>query len=381
MKNTFPLATKIGILGGGQLGRMFIENALRYDVEIHILDPSSNAPCAHLTAYFVQGDFKDYETVYKFGQTVDVISIEIEHVNTQALFDLEKEGKLVIPSALAIQTIKDKGLQKQFYEDYEIPSSRFRFVENKAALKEHIAFLPAFQKARKDGYDGKGVTFLKTAADFEQGFDVPSILEKAVDINKELSVLVARDQEGNTEVYPVVELVFDPVYNLVDYLIAPAQISEKEVEIAKKLALRVADSLHSPGLFAIEMFLTKEGEILVNETAPRAHNSGHHTIEASISSQFDNQLRILLGLPLGSTKSYKAAAMINIVGSEGHSGKVSYEGIQEVSALENVYIHLYGKEETKPGRKMGHVSVIGANFEDVLEKIAVVKEKLKAVSR
>lgn len=380
MKKSFPLNTKIGILGGGQLGRMFIENALRYAVEIHILDPSSNAPCAHLTPHFVQGDFKDYETVYQFGKGLDVLSIEIEHVNTDALKQLEKEGIQVIPSASAIETIKDKGLQKQFYEAYEIPSSRFRLIKDKRELEEHIHFLPFFQKARRDGYDGKGVYSIASKNDFDKAFDVPSVLEKAVEIEKEISVLVAKDQKGNMEIYPVVELVFDPIYNLVDYLIAPAQITASQEERAKELAKRVCEGLQSAGLFAIEMFLSKEGEILVNETAPRAHNSGHHTIEASISSQFDNQLRILLGLPLGSSKSYKAAAMINIVGSEGYKGRAAYEGIDEVSAMENVYLHLYGKEQTKPGRKMGHVSVIGSDMEEVLEKIKKVKVSLKAIA-
>lgn len=380
MKKSFPLNTKIGILGGGQLGRMFIENALRYAVEIHILDPSSNAPCAHLTPHFVQGDFKDYETVYQFGKGLDVLSIEIEHVNTDALKQLEKEGIQVIPSASAIETIKDKGLQKQFYEAYEIPSSRFRLIKDKRELEEHIHFLPFFQKARRDGYDGKGVYSIASKNDFDKAFDVPSVLEKAVEIEKEISVLVAKDQKGNMEIYPVVELVFDPIYNLVDYLIAPAQITASQEERAKELAKRVCEGLQSAGLFAIEMFLSKEGEILVNETAPRAHNSGHHTIEASISSQFDNQLRILLGLPLGSSKSYKAAAMINIVGSEGYKGRAAYEGIDEVSAMENVYVHLYGKEQTKPGRKMGHVSVIGSDMEEVLEKIKKVKVSLKAIA-
>lgn len=380
MKNSSPLSKKIGILGGGQLGRMFIENALRYDVSIHILDPSANAPCAYLTPHFVQGDFKDYNDVYNFGKNLDVVTIEIEHVNTEALYQLEKEGVQVIPSAKAIETIKDKGLQKQFYTDYEIRTSLFRLIENKAELSQHESFLPFFQKARKDGYDGKGVTAINTTADFAEGFDVPSVLEKSVDIDKEISVIVAKDQFGNIELFPVVELVFDPVYNLVDYLIAPANITKQQEEKAQDLAKRVCEGLHSPGLFAVELFLSKEGEILVNETAPRAHNSGHHTIEASISSQFEQHLRILLGLPLGSTKSYPASAMINLVGSDGHTGKASYVGIEEICALENVYVHLYGKEITKPGRKMGHVSVIGSNMEDVLRKIAIVKEKVKLVA-
>jgi 5-(carboxyamino)imidazole ribonucleotide synthase len=297
------------------------------------------------------------------------------------LYQLEKEGKLVIPSAKAIETIKDKGLQKAFYEQHQIPSAAFRLIANKEDLAKNLDFLPVFQKARTEGYDGKGVVHLKNESSLKEAFDVPSVLEKSVDIAKEISVIVARDQKGNTCTYPVVELVFDPVYNLVDYLVAPAQITEAQSALANELALVVVEKLNSPGIFAVELFLTKTGEVLVNETAPRAHNSGHHTIEASISSQFDQHLRILLGLPLGRTKSYKAAAMLNIVGSEGHTGPVQYQGIQEVSTLENVYIHLYGKEQTKPGRKMGHVSVIGFDFKEVLEKVRFVKEKLRAVSR
>ena len=380
MKNQFPLNTKIGILGGGQLGRMFIENALRYDAEIHILDPSANAPCAHLTAHFTQGDFKDYDTVLAFGKTVDVITIEIEHVNTDALYQLEKEGKTVIPSAKAIETIKDKGLQKDFYAAHEIPSSPYRIVANKAELNNNLDFLPVFQKARKDGYDGKGVVHLKNKESLTEAFDVPSVLEKSVEIEKEISVIVARDLEGNSTTFPVVELVFDPVYNLVDYLFSPARISDTQTKRAEELALTVANKLNSAGIFAIEMFLTKDGDILVNETAPRAHNSGHHTIEASVSSQFDQHLRILLGLPLGSTTSSPAAAMINIVGSEGHTGQAQYKGIYQIAALVKVYIHLYGKEITKPGRKMGHASVVGSNFEEVIEKINTIKETIEVIS-
>ena len=380
MKETFPLSKKIGILGGGQLGRMFIENALRYDVEIHILDPAANAPCAHLTKYFTQGDFKDYDTVYQFGQKVDVVTIEIEHVNTDALYQLEKEGKTVIPSAKALETIKDKGLQKDFYAQHNIPSSPYRIIADKADLNNHLDFFPVFQKARKDGYDGKGVVHLKSEADLKESFNVPSVLEKSVDIEKEISVIIARDQQGNLTTFPVVELVFDPVYNLVDYLSSPAQITEEQTQHANELATLVAKHLDSPGIFAVEMFLTKTGDILVNETAPRAHNSGHHTIEASISSQFDQHLRILLDLPLGSTKSYPAAAMINLVGSEGHTGPACYKGIEKITDLQNVYLHLYGKEITKPGRKMGHVSVIGSTFDDVLEKIQKIKETVKVVS-
>ncbi|MEZ4916667.1 MAG: 5-(carboxyamino)imidazole ribonucleotide synthase [Chitinophagales bacterium] len=377
METKNPLQKKIGILGGGQLGRMFIENALRYNVEIHILDPSENAPCSTLTPHFVQGSFKDFDTVYKFGKNVDVVTIEIEHVNVEALEQLENEGVQVIPSAKAIKIIKDKGLQKQFYKDYEVASSLFRLIENKAQLAEYLTFLPAFQKTRTDGYDGKGVQYIANENDLDKAFEAPSILEKAVDIDKEISVIVAKDVNGNTEFFPIVELVFDPVYNLVDYLKAPANITDYQQERAKRLAQQVVDGLHSAGIFAIEMFISKEGEVLVNETAPRTHNSGHHTIESSASSQFDQQLRILTGLPLGNSENrVNVSAMVNLVGAEGYTGKVLYEGIAEISALENVFVHLYGKEVTKPGRKMGHITILGNSDEEVLEKIKFVKEKV-----
>jgi 5-(carboxyamino)imidazole ribonucleotide synthase len=376
---TMPLSKKIAILGGGQLGRMFIQNALSYGVHISMLDPSPNAPCAKICDYFEVGSFKDYNTVLEFGRKADIITIEIEHVNTEALRQLEKEGKTVIPSADAIETIKDKGLQKLFYQKHNIPSSDFRLLNNASELAENIDFLPAFQKARTEGYDGKGVTYLKDLNNLNQAFDEPSVLEKAVDIAKELSVIVIRNASGQTTTFPVVELVFDPVYNLVDYLKAPANISETHEKTARNLAIQVVGALNSPGIFAVEMFLTQNGEILVNETAPRTHNSGHHTIEASISSQFDQQLRALLNLPLGSTKSYPAAAMINVVGAEGFSGKVKYEGVEAIAEMENVYLHLYGKEETKPGRKMGHITVIGQNFDQIQPLIEKIKTELKAI--
>lgn len=379
MKN--PLKKSIGFLGGGQLGRMFIENALRYDIEIHVLDPSKDAPCHRICHHFTQGSFKDFETVYQFGKNVDVLTIEIEHVNTEAIAALEKEGVLCIPSAKAIETIKDKGLQKQFYQEHDIPTAPFHLINNRAELNNHLDFLPFFQKSRKDGYDGKGVYAIENEAAIENAFDVPSLIEKAAAIEKEISVIVVRDIEGKMVHFPVVELVFDPVYNLVDYLFAPAEISQSHEEEAIAIARKVVQHLDSPGIFAIELFLNKDGSIWVNETAPRTHNSGHHTIEGSISSQFDQQLRVLSGLPLASTKSYSASAMINLVGHKDYQGPVIYEGIDTISALENVYVHLYGKTTTKPGRKMGHVSVIGSNKDEVIDKIKTIKNSVGVISQ
>lgn len=371
------LQQKIGILGGGQLGRMFIQNALNYGVFIAVLDPSANAPCAKICNAFHQGSFKDYNTVLEFGKTVDIITIEIEHVNTDALKALEKLGKTVIPSADAIETIKDKGLQKEFYKKHQIPSAPFVMIDNKKALENNVDFLPAFQKSRTDGYDGKGVVHLKDENALNEAFEVPSILEKAVDIEKELSVIVVQNKNGEQVTFPVVELVFDPVYNLVDFLKSPANITEVQAKTAQDLAQKVAKNLNSPGIFAVEMFLDKAGNILVNETAPRTHNSGHHTIEANSSSQFDQQLRTLLNLPFGATQPSNFGVMINLVGAENFTGKVVYKGLEKVLNLPDTYVHLYGKEITKPGRKMGHITFIGKNFEEIAPKIETVKKHIR----
>tara|TARA_B110000037_G_scaffold222866_1_gene300102 strand:- start:2702 stop:3832 length:1131 start_codon:yes stop_codon:yes gene_type:complete len=375
-----PLNKKIAILGGGQLGRMFIQNALNYDVSISILDPAANAPCQNIASHFRQGSFKDFDTVVAFAKDADIVTIEIEHVNTDALKAIEKMGKTVIPSAFAIETIKDKGLQKTFYKENSIVSSEFIIIEGKEDLKNHLDFLPAFQKARTEGYDGKGVVYLKDQNDLDKAFDVPSILEKAVDIDKELSVIVVKNELGEFSLFPVVEQVFDPVYNLVDYLFSPANISTKQEKIANTLALKVAKSFNSPGIFSVELFLDTKGNISVNETAPRTHNSGHHTIESCASSQFDQQLRALLNLPLGDTSLRKKAAMVNLVGAENFTGKAIYKGIEKVMALKDVYIHLYGKEMTKPGRKMGHISILGEDLNIIKEKIDFIKENLMVVA-
>lgn len=375
-----PLHKKIGILGGGQLGRMFIENALRYNAHVAILDPAENAPCHSIAHQFVVGSFKTYDTVMQFAENVDVLSIEIEHVNTDALLTLEKQGKTVVPSAQALITIKDKGLQKLFYQKNEIASADFMLIENKADLLNHIAFLPAFQKLRKEGYDGKGVQFLNNENDLEKAFDEASILEKAVAIKKELSVIIVKNTRGEVAIFDTVELVFDPVLNLVDYLISPAYISDEINIKAKELALKVCTCLESAGIFAVELFLDESNQLLVNETAPRAHNSGHHTIESCSSSQFDQQLRVFLDLPLGNTHAHQKAAMLNIVGEDNFSGKAKYVGLEKILALSHVFVHLYDKEETKPGRKMGHITILGDNQAEILTKIAFIKANFKVTA-
>jgi len=373
-------ALRIGILGGGQLGRMLLQSAANYHVETYVLEQGNNPPASSVSHHFVDGDIRNFDTVYKFGKQVDVLTIEIEDVNLEALVKLEEEGLKIYPRPLALRTIKDKGLQKEFYKLHKIPSSEFHLIHRKHELNSHINFLPVAQKLRNGGYDGKGVEILREADDFHKAFDVPSVLERLVSIQKEISVIVARNDNGDTAIYPAVEMVFNPQYNLVDYLISPAELTDTQNVGARKIALDVINALKSPGIFAIEMFLNTDGEILVNETAPRTHNSGHQSIEGNYCSQYDMQMRVLQGFPLGDTSAVKPSLMLNLIGEAGYSGSVKYQGLNEVLAIKDVYIHLYGKHETKPGRKMGHVTILGENKSELLEKARFIKEKLKVIS-
>lgn len=371
---------KIGILGGGQLGRMLLQSAANYHVETYVLESGNNPPASSLCHHFVEGDIRDFDTVYAFGKKVDVLTIEIENVNVDALFKLEAEGVRVVPKPAVLQTIKDKGLQKQFYVDHGIPTSDFILTENEEDAKLKTEYLPAAHKLRTGGYDGKGVSILKSAADLDKAFREPSVLEKLVDIDKEIAVMVARDHKGAIAVYPPVEMVFDPKYNLVDMLVSPADISAAQTAEVQRVARLVIDALGSEGVFAVEMFIDKAGNVLVNETAPRAHNSGHQSIEGNYSSQYDMQMRVLQGLSLGSTDMILPSLMLNLIGEEGHSGPVRYQGLDEALQIKGVYIHLYGKHETKPGRKMGHVTILGENKNDLLAKARSLKSLLKVVS-
>ena len=368
---------KIGILGGGQLGRMMIPSAISYDLDISILDPNKHAPCAHLVKKFSVGSLTDKKTVYEWGKKLDIITIEIENVNTEALKILEEEGVKIYPQPHLIALIQDKRTQKTFYESNNIPTSDFIFTKNKEEIKTYSQNLPLVHKLAKTGYDGKGVQIIKDETDIVNGFDEPGVLEHFVDFKKELSVIVARNVSGETACYPVVELVFHPKHNLVEYLFAPAQISEEIAEKAKKLALKVIDTLGMVGLLAVEMFLTKDDELLVNEIAPRTHNSGHHTIEASSTSQFEQHLRSILNLPLGDTKLHTLSAMINLLGEEGYEGKVRYEGLKESLKIPGVHIHLYGKKQTKPARKMGHITVINQDIKLLKEIVMKLKNTIK----
>jgi 5-(carboxyamino)imidazole ribonucleotide synthase len=371
---------RIGILGGGQLGRMLLQSAANYHVETYVLESGKNPPASSLCHYFTEGDIRDFDTVYAFGKKVDVLTIEIENVNVDALIKLEAEGLKVIPRPAVLQAIKDKGLQKDFYRDHNIPTSDYILTENEEDLQTKLSFLPAAHKLRTGGYDGKGVSILKSESDKHKAFTEPSVLEKLVDIHKEIAVMVARNSAGETAVYPAVEMVFDPKYNLVDMLLSPADITPAQTAEVQRIAKQVVDAFGSEGVFAVEMFLDKAGNVLVNETAPRAHNSGHQSIEGNYSSQYDMQMRVLQGLPLGNTDTILPSLMLNLIGEEGHSGSVFYKGMDEALKIKGVYIHLYGKHETKPGRKMGHVTIIGENKNDLLDKARSLKEILKVIS-
>ncbi|MFY7880286.1 MAG: 5-(carboxyamino)imidazole ribonucleotide synthase [Lacibacter sp.] len=372
---------KAGILGGGQLGRMLLQAAANYPVETYVLENDAQCPSAHLCHHFTLGDIRDYETVYRFGKGLDLLTIEIESVNVDALEQLEQEGVRVFPKASALRTIKNKIDQKAYYRQHQIPTSEFVVTQNRDELKAQAAFLPAAHKLGMGGYDGKGVELLRTEADLERGFDAPSVLEKLVDIEKEISMIAAVAQDGSITLYPPAEMVFDPRLNLLDYQIAPALLPESLFYKAEAITMAVVRNFQSPGLFAVELFIDKKGEVLVNETAPRVHNSGHHSIEGNYSSQFDMLWRIMLNYPLGCTDPILPSVLINLVGEEGHSGPAHYEGMNEVLQMEHAFVHLYGKEQTKPGRKMGHVTVIGNDRTELIYQAHRIKQYLKVITK
>jgi 5-(carboxyamino)imidazole ribonucleotide synthase len=380
MNKPFYQDLKLGILGGGQLGRMLIQSCVDFNINTSILDADPSSPCKEFASEFILGDPTNYDDVINFGKNLDLITIEVENVNTEALSKLQKMGKKVFPQPEVIKLIQDKRSQKQFYKKHGIPTAEFVLLENKEDLKKHINFLPAVQKLGMAGYDGRGVFKIATQEAIEKGFDAPSLLEKLIDFEKEISVITARNDNGEIIVYPVVELVFHPEYNLVEYLFAPAKISKEIEQKAFDIARKVVEKLEIVGLLAVEMFVTKTGEVLVNEVAPRPHNSGHQTIKANYTSQFEQHLRAILNLPLGSPAIAKQSAMVNILGEEGYSGIAIYEGIEEVLRIEGAYIHLYGKKFTKPKRKMGHITIIDDNFEQLLQKVEKINATIKVIA-
>ena len=379
MSTTYKNIT-LGIVGGGQLGRMLIQEAINLNIDVHILDPDANAPCKDIATQFTQGSLTDYDTVYQFGQGCDVVTIEIENVNTEALQKLREEGITVYPEPDIITLIQDKRDQKQFYQQNGIPTAPFVLTEQKSDLEQHSSMLPAVQKLGKAGYDGRGVQKIMSAEDIEKGFDEPGLLEKLIDFEKELAVIVARNAQGEVKAFPVTEMVFHPEHNLVEYLFAPADISSETAQKATDLAKTVIEKLGMTGLLAVELFLTKEGDILVNEVAPRPHNSGHHTIEGNRTSQYAQHLRSILNLPLGATDTLIPAAMVNLLGEAGYTGDAQYQGLNEVLAVDGVNVHLYGKKLTKPFRKMGHVTILDQNLDRLKEKAQFVKQHLKVIA-
>jgi len=376
-KNFYGNEFKLGVLGGGQLGRMLIQEAININLSVSILDPDPNAPCKDLCSNFQVGSLTDYDTVYQFGQDVDVLTIEIENVNWEALAALEAEGKKVYPQPRIIQMVQDKGLQKQFYQQHNIPTADFYLIENKAGIAAYADQFPFMQKMRTGGYDGRGVTALKDPNNLDSAFDAPSVLEKFVDFQTEISVIVARNASGETKAFPVVELDFNPEANLVEYLFAPATVEASIQETALQIATDLIKQLDMVGLLAVEMFVTKDGQVLMNEMAPRTHNSGHHSIEANHTSQFMQHLRAILDMPLGDPSLIVPAVMVNVLGEKGFEGEAIYEGLDATMAMPGVHVHLYGKKFTRSFRKMGHVTATGETLAAAKEKAQKVKEILK----
>ncbi len=372
---------KAGILGGGQLGRMLLQAAANYPVETFVLENDADCPAAHLCTHFTKGDITNFNDVYNFGKGLDVITIEIESVNLEALEKLEAEGVAVYPKPATLKIIKSKILQKEFYKSNEIPSSEFVITNNKADLQQFSSFLPAAHKLAMGGYDGKGVQLIKTQEDFDSGFDEPAVLEKLVQIKKEIAIIVAVATDGETVIYSPVDMVFDQRLNLLSYQLSPAELPEKVFWKAEAIALKVVKQLKSPGIFAVELFADTEDNVWVNETAPRVHNSGHHTIEACYSSQFDMLWRVLLNYPLGNPDHILPAAIVNLIGENGHTGPAHYEGLNDVLAMDNVFVHIYGKAITKPGRKMGHITILSNEKQELLHKANQIKHALKVISK
>lgn len=367
---------KVGILGGGQLGKMLLQAAANYPVQTFLMENDQESPAAHLCHHFTKGDIRNFDDVYNFGKHLNAITIEIESVNEDALEKLESEGVKIYPRPSALRIIKNKILQKQFYSKNNIPTAAFHITDNLSALRQKEDFLPAVHKISTGGYDGRGVQLLKTKEDVSKGFDAPAVLEKIVSIRKEIAQIIAINDKGETALYPPVDMVFEPNLNLLDYQISPIDLPKETLWKVEAVALKVVKELQSPGIFAVELFLDSNNEVLVNETAPRVHNSGHHTIEGNYSSQFDMLWRVILGYPLGNPKSILPSAIVNLLGAEGYSGEAKYEGLDEVLKMDNVFVHIYGKKHTMPGRKMGHVTIISREKQDLAYKAHLIKRTL-----
>ena len=371
---------KVGILGGGQLGRMLLQAAANYPVETHVLENDDECPAAHLCRFFIKGDIRDFDTVYRFGKNLDALTIEIENVNIDALEKLQNEGVKIFPKPSVLRIIKNKVKQKQFYLEHGIPTAEFAILQSNSEINQWEALLPAVQKLAEGGYDGRGVQVIEDPSFSHLGFNEHSVLEKKIRINKEIAMIIAIDQNGKTAFYPPVEMVFNKDLNQLDYQLCPADIPQPVLWKIEAIAVSLVRHLDSPGLFAVELFVDRDNEVFVNETAPRVHNSGHHTIEAHYSSQFDMLWRIILGYPIGNTKQIMPSVMVNIIGTEGHSGEPVYNGLEEVLKIDNAFIHIYGKLHTKPGRKMGHITILSSEKQDLVHKANKIKQTLSVVS-
>ncbi len=385
MANYFSSQFTLGILGGGQLGKMLLYETRKYDIATHVLDPSAQAPCRIACNLFEQGDLMDFDTVYRFGKKVDLLTFEIEGVNVDALEKLEQEGVTVYPSSKTLRSIQDKGVQKQFYKDHKIPTSPFKRYDDKYKLNEAIVrkelHYPFVWKSCTGGYDGKGVSIIRDAEDLIPLPEGSCIAEKLIPFKNELAVIVARTPNGEVKTYPVVEMEFHPEANQVEYVICPARIEDSVAAKAREVAKQVSEAFSHVGLLAVELFQTEDDQILVNEVAPRPHNSGHYSIEASYTNQFEQHLRAILNLPLGRTDSKVGGIMVNLVGAEGFTGDVVYQNIEKIMALEGVTPHIYGKKETRPFRKMGHVTIVHEDLQKARDIAAQVKKTIQVISK
>lgn len=384
MPHYFSSNFTLGILGGGQLGKMLLTETRKFDITTKVLDPSADAPCRIACNTFVQGALTDFDTVYRFGKEVDVLTIEIENVNVDALKKLQSEGVKVYPTPQTIELIQNKATQKQFYANHNIPTAPFHRFESLTNLQQAVAneqiTLPFVWKSARFGYDGNGVKIVRQLPDLSLLPEGECIAENLVPFAKELAVIVARNVSGEATTYPVVEMEFHPEANQVEYVLCPARISEEIAQKARAIAVQVAQAFQVVGLLAVELFLTAEGEVLVNEVAPRPHNSGHYSIEAAYTNQFEQHLRAILDLPLGNTDSKVAGVMVNLVGAEGYQGDVVYENIEQILAMEGVTPHIYGKRETRPFRKMGHVTIVNRDIEKARAIAEKVKQTIKVIA-
>ena len=385
MANYFSSNFTLGILGGGQLGKMMLYETRKFDITTHVLDPSLEAPCRIACNHFTQGDLMDYDTVYTFGKKVDILTFEIEGVNIEALEALEKEGKKVYPSSKTLRKIQDKGVQKKFYDTHKIPTAPFSVFETIAKVKKAVASgelkLPFVWKSCTGGYDGKGVQVIKNSQTLDVLPDCPCITEDLVAFKNELAVIVVRNPSAQVKTYPVVEMEFHPQANQVEYVICPARIDDKVAAKARSIAIQVSKAFEHVGLLAVEMFQTNDDQIIVNEVAPRPHNSGHYSIEASYTNQFEQHIRAILDLPLGNTASKVGGIMVNLVGEQNHTGDVAYQNIEEIMAMDGVTPHIYGKKQTRPFRKMGHVTIVNQNIDTAREIAQQVKQRIKVISK